>query len=120
MFAFIPPTQEDNTYETQSRITFTASMHENGEQITCEANNPVLEFYNEQPQRASVALSITCESILTTTALPFLPLHKLFFAIAVPPVVKVSPENSTVLEFHEALIECQHNANPSQLNSVRW
>ena len=39
-------------------------MHENGEQITCEANNPVLEFYNEQPQRASVALSITCENPL--------------------------------------------------------
>ena len=51
----------DDTYETQSRISFVASRFENGEFITCEANNPVLEFYNEEPQRASITLQVSCK-----------------------------------------------------------
>ena len=58
LFIFI---QKDDTYETQSRISFVASRFENGEFITCEANNPVLEFYNEEPQRAAIALQVSCE-----------------------------------------------------------
>ena len=53
--------QDDQTYETQSRISFVASRFENGERITCEANNPVLEAHNEEPERASVTLQVKCE-----------------------------------------------------------
>ena len=53
--------QNDDTYETQSRISFVASRFENGEFITCEANNPVLEFYTEEPQRASITLQVSCK-----------------------------------------------------------
>ena len=38
-----------------------ASRFENGERITCEANNPVLEAHNEEPERASVTLQVKCE-----------------------------------------------------------
>lgn len=55
--------QDDQTYETQSRIAFVASRFENGELITCEANNPVLEAYNEEPERASVTVQVKCECI---------------------------------------------------------
>ena len=55
--------QDDQTYETQSRISFAASRFENGERITCEANNPVLEAHNEEPERASVTLQVKCEYI---------------------------------------------------------
>lgn len=57
--------QGDETYETQSRISFVASRYENGELITCEANNPVLEANQEEPQRASTTLEIHCEYSLT-------------------------------------------------------
>ena len=53
--------QDDQTYETQSRIAFVASRFENGELITCEANNPVLEAHNEEPERASVTVQVKCE-----------------------------------------------------------
>ncbi|TRY71608.1 hypothetical protein TCAL_03134, partial [Tigriopus californicus] len=53
--------QDDETYETQSRISFVASRFENGELITCEANNPVLEDNQEQPQRSSITLQILCK-----------------------------------------------------------
>ena len=53
--------QDDETYETQSRISFVASRYENDELITCEANNPVLEDNQEEPQRAEVKLDIHCE-----------------------------------------------------------
>ena len=55
--------QDDQTYETQSRISFAASRFENGERITCEANNPVLEAHNEEPERASVTLQVKCEYV---------------------------------------------------------
>ena len=38
-----------------------ASRFENGESITCEANNQVLDHYREEPQRASVNLAVLCE-----------------------------------------------------------
>lgn len=38
-----------------------ASRYENDELITCEANNPVLEENQEEPQRAEVKLDIQCE-----------------------------------------------------------
>ena len=57
--------QDDQTYETQSRISFVASRFENGERITCEANNPVLEAHNEEPERASVELQVKCEYVVS-------------------------------------------------------
>ena len=38
-----------------------ASRFENGESITCEANNAVLDHYQEEPQRASVNLAVLCK-----------------------------------------------------------
>jgi len=89
--------QDDNTYETQSRISFVASRFENGESITCEANNQVLDHYREEPQRASVNL-----------------------AVLYPPVVDVSPANITTNETREVMIYCTYEANPTSLNAVRW
>ena len=40
-----------------------ASRFENGESITCEANNAVLDHYQEQPQRESVNLAVLCKSL---------------------------------------------------------
>lgn len=54
--------KDDDTYETQSRISFVASRYENGEMITCEANNQVLEANQEEPQRAATTLEIHCKS----------------------------------------------------------
>ena len=53
--------QDDQTFETQSTISFVASRFENSEVITCEANNPVLEAHNEEPERASVTVEVKCE-----------------------------------------------------------
>ncbi len=53
--------QSDQTYETQSRISFVASRFMNGEEITCESSNPVLEAYNEQPERTTVQIQVQCE-----------------------------------------------------------
>jgi len=89
--------QDDNTYETQSRISFMASRFENGESITCEANNQVLDHYREEPQRAAVNL-----------------------AVLYPPVVDVSPTNITTNETREVMIYCTYEANPTSLNAVRW
>ena len=38
-----------------------ASRFENGESITCEANNAVLDHYQEEPQRESVNLAVLCK-----------------------------------------------------------
>ncbi|XP_059086618.1 uncharacterized protein LOC131883222 isoform X2 [Tigriopus californicus] len=89
--------QDDETYETQSRISFVASRFENGELITCEANNPVLEDNQEQPQRSSITLQI-------------------LYA----PFVEISPTNITVYESDEVTISCLVEANPPELKSVRW
>jgi len=89
--------QNDDTYETQSRISFVASRFENGESITCEANNAVLDHYQEQPQRESVNL-----------------------AVLYSPVVEVSPSNITTNESVEVTIYCTFEANPTALSAVRW
>jgi hypothetical protein len=59
MFFYL--SQDDSTYETQSRISFVASRFENGESITCEANNQVLDHYQEEPQRAAMDLAVLCK-----------------------------------------------------------
>ena len=53
--------QDDNTYETQSRISFVASRFENGEFITCESNNQVIVDHQEEPHRASITLQVLCK-----------------------------------------------------------
>ena len=53
--------QVDGTYETQSRLTFTAGREDHGAIFTCEAVNSVLEELGEEPMRTSVQLDITCE-----------------------------------------------------------
>ena len=47
-----------------------ASRFENGESITCEANNQVLDHYREEPQRASVNLAVLCEFYFFTLPTP--------------------------------------------------
>jgi hypothetical protein len=67
--------QDDQTFETQSRISFVASRFENGEVITCEANNRVLEAFDEEPERASVAVQVKCKfsaKILLLSSFSFL------------------------------------------------
>ena len=56
--------QEDNTYETQSRISFVASRFENGEFITCESNNQVIVDHQEEPHRASITLQVLCKDVM--------------------------------------------------------
>ncbi|CAB4061168.1 unnamed protein product [Lepeophtheirus salmonis] len=85
--------QEDNTYETQSRISFTASRFENNEFITCEANNDILESFQEEPQRDSITLSV-----LYT------------------PKVEIYPTNITVNESSTVTIYCKFDANPKNFD----
>ncbi|XP_071742750.1 synaptogenesis protein syg-2 isoform X3 [Lepeophtheirus salmonis] len=89
--------QEDNTYETQSRISFTASRFENNEFITCEANNDILESFQEEPQRDSITLSV-------------------LYA----PKVEIYPTNITVNESSTVTIYCKFDANPKNLTNVQW
>ena len=56
--------QSDDTYETQSRVSFVASRFENGESLSCEAANEVTEAVGEEPIRDQVALQVLCECLL--------------------------------------------------------
>lgn len=88
---------DDNTYKTQSQLTFEATRFENGQMFSCEATNSVLENRNEQPMKSEVALNV-------------------HYA----PVVRVSPENITVNESMDILVFCQYDANPPELTHVYW
>lgn len=63
---FFAPAQSDGTYTTQSELRFRASRHENGETLTCEASNAVLQQQNERPLRDTVTLEVLCEYTLVT------------------------------------------------------
>ncbi|XP_042874812.1 hemicentin-1-like isoform X7 [Penaeus japonicus] len=88
---------DDNTYKTQSQLTFEATRFENGQRFSYEATNSVLENRNEQPMKTEVALDV-------------------HYA----PVVRVSPENITVNESMDILVFCQYDANPPELTHVYW
>ncbi|CAG0881271.1 unnamed protein product [Darwinula stevensoni] len=89
--------QVDGTYETQSRLTFTAGREDHGAIFTCEAANSVLEELGEEPMKTSVQLDITYE-----------------------PTVRMSPLNATVNETEDVWIFCTYDANPRNLTSVLW
>ncbi|GLV32173.1 neuromusculin [Carabus blaptoides fortunei] len=88
---------DDGTYITSSELVFTSSRFENGQTLTCEAENKVLK---EQMER---------------------PLHqKLKLEVLYPPIVTVSPENVTVNESQDVTFLCSYVANPAKLLSVSW
>lgn len=89
--------QDDDTYETQSRLSFIATRFEHNEKIFCEANNEVLEFYEEEPQRAEARLEVLY-----------------------PPVVDIPETNITTNATSEVIIQCKYESNPTQLTQVRW
>ncbi|KAF4519678.1 hypothetical protein B566_EDAN003928, partial [Ephemera danica] len=86
----------DGTYTTQSELRFRASRHENGETLTCEATNAVLQQQNERPLRDTVTLEVLY-----------------------PPIVTVNPENVTVNESTDILLFCHCDANPAVLKTVQ-
>lgn len=88
---------DDDTYETQSRLQFTATRFENGQSFSCEASNTVLENRHQEPMTSVVSLDVQYA-----------------------PIVRVSPENITVNESMDVLIFCQYSANPTELTHVYW
>ncbi|XP_035702985.1 uncharacterized protein LOC110843952 isoform X6 [Folsomia candida] len=89
--------EADGTYETQSRMIFTANRYDNGVTITCQTTNQVMESMGEIPYVTSVKLQVNYA-----------------------PVVDVTPANVTVNETSDILIFCEVDANPPELISVRW
>ncbi|XP_069698098.1 hemicentin-2 isoform X6 [Periplaneta americana] len=87
----------DGTYETRSLLAFTATRYENGEVLTCEGTNPVMQQKEEKPMRDTLTLEVLY-----------------------PPIVTVSPENVTVNESTDILLFCSYEANPNTLESVSW
>lgn len=53
--------QADGTYETQSRMIFTANRYDNGVTITCQTTNQVMESMGEIPYVTSVKLQVNCK-----------------------------------------------------------
>ena len=53
--------QDDGTYETRSQLVFTATRYENGEVLTCEGDNPVMQENHEKPMRDTLTLEVLCE-----------------------------------------------------------
>lgn len=89
--------QPDGTYETRSLLAFTATRYENGEKLSCEGTNPVMQQKDEKPMRDTLTLEVLY-----------------------PPIVTVSPENVTVNESTDVLLFCSYEANPNSLESVSW
>ncbi|XP_044729273.1 hemicentin-1 [Chrysoperla carnea] len=89
--------KDDGTYETQSRLLFTASRFENGKSITCKADNSVMREERETPMDRTITLEVYY-----------------------PPIVSVEPENITVNESVDVLLMCQYEANPASLNVTQW
>lgn len=56
--------QADGTYETQSRLIFTATRFDNGITLACQASNLVMENMGEIPYRSPVKLQVNCKSII--------------------------------------------------------
>ncbi|CAL8111068.1 unnamed protein product [Orchesella dallaii] len=54
--------EADGTYETQSRLIFTATRWENGITIECQTINSVMETRGEIPYRTKVKLQVNCKS----------------------------------------------------------
>lgn len=53
--------QSDGTYMTESELIFAASRYENGQTLTCEAENIVLRDQNEKPLHERLKLEVLCE-----------------------------------------------------------
>ncbi|CAG7834604.1 unnamed protein product [Allacma fusca] len=89
--------QADGTYETQSRLIFTATRFDNGITLACQASNLVMENMGEIPYRAPTKIQVNY-----------------------PPVVTISTGNVTVNETSDIFLSCEVDSNPPELISVRW
>ncbi|XP_065086926.1 hemicentin-1 isoform X2 [Ochlerotatus camptorhynchus] len=89
--------QNDGTFETISKLIFTATRFENGASVRCEADNIVMRDDGDRPLHDT------------------LPLEVMY-----PPVVRVGAENITVNETRDFLLKCDYEANPASLESVKW
>ncbi|CAG9790130.1 unnamed protein product [Diatraea saccharalis] len=87
----------DTTFETTSNLTFEATKYENGQKFHCEASNEVTIQTKDHPMHAERILEIWY-----------------------PPIVRVEPDNVTVVEGSKLLLKCEYESNPSSLNSVLW
>ena len=86
--------QADGTYETQSRLIFTASRFDNGITLACQASNLVMESMGEIPYRAPTKIQVNCKSIISI----IFSLHfSLFFPV--PPCLPSSLNLSFFLKF---------------------
>ncbi|RVE43417.1 hypothetical protein evm_011931, partial [Chilo suppressalis] len=87
----------DTTFETTSNLTFEATKYDNGQKFHCEASNEVTVETKDPPMHADRILEIWY-----------------------PPIVRVEPNNITVVEGSKLLLKCEYESNPSSLNSVIW
>jgi len=84
---------EDETFETVSRLTFTPTADENEKNVVCEAINDVMDA----PMEYATEMNI---------------LYK--------PIVTVEEDNITITAGDQVTLECNVDANPMNLSLVKW
>jgi len=84
---------EDETFETVSRLTFTPTADENEKNVVCEAINDVMDTPVEYETEMNI-------------------LYK--------PIVSVEEDNITATAGDQVTLECNVDANPMNLSLVKW